>query len=74
MTESDLVFARESANALEMIQELLYQVISGPGGLGCFRSFSRLGCGHSSGNRCRVCAGLPDHDGTVHLHNCQFLT
>ena len=29
MLESDLVFARESANACESIQELLYQVISG---------------------------------------------
>ena len=74
MMESDLVFAGESANALELIQELLYQVISGPDGLGCFRDFSRLGCGHCSGNRCRMCAGSPDCDGTVHLHNCQFLT
>ena len=37
MTEPDLVFARESANAHESIWELLYQVISGPDGLGCFR-------------------------------------
>ena len=28
MSESDLVFARESTNACELIQELLYQVIS----------------------------------------------
>ena len=54
MMESDLVFAGESANALELIWELLYQVISGPVGLGCFRGCSRLGCGHCSGDRCRV--------------------
>ena len=34
MLELDLVFARESANACESIWELLYQVISGPDGLG----------------------------------------
>ena len=34
MTELDLVFAGESANALELIQELHYQVISGPDGFG----------------------------------------
>ena len=39
MMESDLVFTGESANALEPIQELLYQVISG---LGCFRGCSSL--------------------------------
>ena len=54
MTESDLVFARESANALEPIWELIYQVISGPNGLSCFRGCSRLGCGHCSGSRCWV--------------------
>ena len=73
MMESDLVFAGESANALEPIQELLDQVISGPDGSGCFRGCSRLGCGCCGGNRCKMCARLPDHDGTV-LHNCQFLT
>ena len=45
MMELDLVFARESANACEPIQELPDQVISGPDGLGCFRGCSRLGCG-----------------------------
>ena len=30
MSESDLVFARESTNSCESIWELLYQVISGP--------------------------------------------
>ena len=40
--ESDLVFARESANALELIQKLIYQVISGPDGLGCFRDLAGL--------------------------------
>ena len=30
MSELDLVFARESANAHESISEFLYQVISGP--------------------------------------------
>ena len=74
MTESDLVFTRESANALELIQELLYQVISGPNGLGCFRGHSWLGCDHCRGDRCRMCARLPDHDGTVHLHDCQFFS
>ena len=57
MMESDLVFDGESANAHELIWELLYQVISGPDGLGCFRGCSRLGCGCCSGNRCRMCAG-----------------
>ena len=42
MMESDLVFARESANALESIQELLYQVISEPDGLGCFRGWLQV--------------------------------
>ena len=51
MTELDLVFAGESANALEPIWKLIYQVISGPDGLGCFMDCSRLGCGHCSGNR-----------------------
>ena len=51
MMESDFVFARELANALELIQEFLDQVISGPDGLGCFRGCSRLVCGHCSGNR-----------------------
>ena len=74
MTESDFVFARELANALELIQEFLDQVVSGPDGLGCFRGCSRLVCGHCSGNRWRMSAGLSDSDGTVHLHNCKFLT
>ena len=74
MMESDLVFAGESANTLELIWELLYQVISGPDGLGCFGGCSRLGCGCCSGNRCRMSTGSPDHDGTIHLHNCQFFT
>ena len=74
MTELDLVFAGKSANALELIWELLYQVISGPGGLGCFRDCSRLGGGCCSGNRCRMCVGSSDHDGTIHLHDCQFFT
>ena len=74
MTESDLVFTGESANTLEPIWELIDQVISGPDGPGCFGGCSRLGCGHCSGNRCRMCAGLPDCDGTVHLHDCQFFT
>ena len=74
MMESDFVFARKSANSLELIQELLDQVISGPDGLGCFRGCSRLGCGCCSGNRCWMCARLPDCDGTIHLHNCQFFT
>ena len=42
MMESDLVFARESANALKPIWELLYQVTSGPDGLGCFRAIAGL--------------------------------
>ena len=33
MSESDLVFARESTNYCESIWEFLYQVISGPDGL-----------------------------------------
>ena len=33
MIELDLVFTGESANALEQLWELLYQVISGPDGL-----------------------------------------
>ena len=49
MMELDLVFARESANALEPIWELVDQVISGPDGLGCFRDCSRLGCGCCGG-------------------------
>ena len=73
MTESDFVFARESANSLEVIQKLVDQVISGPDGLGCFRGCSRLVCGCCSGNRWRMSAGLSDGDGTVHLHNCKFL-
>ena len=74
MMESDFVFAGESANALELIWELIDQVISGPDGLGCFRDCSRLGCGHCSGNRCRMCARSPDCDGTICLHDCQFFT
>ena len=74
MMESDFVFTGESANTLEPIWELVDQVISGPDGLGCFRGCSRLGCDHGSGNRCRMSPGLPDHDGTVHLHNCKLLT
>ena len=70
--ESDLVFARESANTLELIRELVDQVVSGPDGLGCFRGCSRLGCGPCCGSRCRMCAGSPDCDGTVHLHDCKF--
>ena len=38
MMELDLVFARKSASAHELIWQLLDQVISGPDGLGCFRS------------------------------------
>ena len=64
MMESDLVFAGESANAHESIWELLDQV----------RGCSRLGCGCCSGNRCRTCAGLPECDGAIHLHDCQFFT
>ena len=74
MMESDLVFTRESDDALEPIWKLADQAISGPDGLRCFRGCSRLVCGHCSGNRCRMCARLSDGDGTVHLHNCQFLT
>ena len=74
MMESDFVFAGESANSLEQIQKLIDQVISGPDGLGCFRGCSRLVYGCCSGNRWRMSAGLPDSDGTVHLHNCKFLT
>ena len=74
MMELDLVFAGESANALELIWELIDQVISGPDGLGCFRGGSGFGCGWVSGDKYRMCARLPDHDGTVHLHNCQFFT
>ena len=74
MMESDLVFARESADTLAPISELIDQVISGPDGLGCFGGCSRLGCGCCSGNRWRMCAGSPDCDGTIHLHNCQFFT
>ena len=37
MLELDLVFARESTNVCDSIWELLYQVISGPDGLGCCR-------------------------------------
>ena len=70
MMKSDFVFTGELANALKPIQGFLDQVISGPDGLGCFRGFSRLGFGCCSGNRCRMCAGLSDSDGTVHLHNC----
>ena len=72
MMELDLVFVGESANALELIWKLIYQVISRPDGLGCFRDCSRFGCGCCSRNRCRMCAGLPDHDGTIHHHDCQF--
>ena len=42
MTESDFVFTRELANALEPIWEFLDQVISGPDGLGCFRAVAGL--------------------------------
>ena len=42
MLELDLVFARESTNAHESIQEFLSQVISGPDGLGCCGDCSRL--------------------------------
>ena len=66
------VCAGESANAHKSIWELLDQVMSGPDGLGCSRGCSRLGCGHCCGNRCRICARLPEHDGTIHLHDCQF--
>ena len=72
MTESDFVFAGESANSLEPIWKLIDQVISGPDGLGCFRGCSRLVCGHCSGSR--VSAGLSESDGTIHLHNHKFLT
>ena len=74
MMELDFVFARESANALETIWEFLDQVISGPDGLGCLRGCSMLVCGHCSGNRWRMSAGLSNGDCTVHLHNCKFLT
>ena len=70
MMELDFVFAGELANAFELIWDFLDQVISGPDGLGCFRGCSRLVCGCCSGNRCRMRAGLSDHDSTVHLHNC----
>ena len=74
MMEFDLVFAGESADALELIWKLIYQVISEPDGLGCFRDCSRLGCGHSSGNRCRMCDRSSDRDDTILLHDCQFFT
>ena len=74
MTESDFVFTRESVNALKLIWEFLDQIISGPDGLGCFRGYSRLVCGCCGGDRWRMGAGLSDSDGTVHLHNCKFLT
>ena len=54
MMESDLVFTRESANACELIWELLDQVISRPDGLGCFGGCSRLGRSHCCGNMCRT--------------------
>ena len=57
--ESDLVFARESANAHDLIWELPDQVISGPDGLGCFRGCSRLGCSHCCGNGCRAWGFVP---------------
>ena len=59
MSESDLVLARESANALQLIWKLLYQVISGPDGLGCFRDCSRLGCGCCSVEKGAGC--VPGH-------------
>ena len=74
MMELDFVFAGELANALELTREFFDQVICGPDGLGCFRGCSRLVCGCCSGNRWRMSAGLSDSDGTVHLHNCKFLT
>ena len=43
-------------------------------GLAASGAVGRLGCGCCSGNRCRMGAGLSDGDGTVHLHNCKFLT
>ena len=70
--ELHLVFTRESANAHELIQELLYQVISGPDGLGCCRNCSRLIC-CCCGSRCRMWefgATLHDCDGTIHFHDC----
>ena len=51
MSELDLVVTRESTNSCELIWELLYQVISGPDGLGCCVDCSRLDlccCGGSS--------------------------
>ena len=60
LSESDLVFAREYVNAHELIWELLYQVISGPDGLGCCRDCSRLGC-CCCGNRCRTWGFVPGH-------------
>ena len=54
MLESDLVFARESVNSHESIWELLYQVISGPDGLGCCMDCSRPGSCCCCRSRCRT--------------------
>ena len=73
MLESDLVFTRESANPHELIWELLYQVISGPDGLGCCGDCSRLDLCCCCGSRCRTlrfCAKLHECDHTIHLHTC----
>ena len=54
MSETDLVFARESTNPRESIWELLYQVISVPDGLGCCGDCSRLICHCCCGDGCRT--------------------
>ena len=59
VSESDLVFTRESTNAHELIWELLYQVISGPDGLGCCGDCSRLICCCCCGNSCRTWGFVP---------------
>ena len=59
MSELDLVLARESINAHESIWEHIYQVISGPDGLGCCRDCNRLGCWCCCGNRCRMWGFVP---------------
>ena len=51
----DIVFTRESTNSCKLIWELLYQVISGPDGLGCCGDCSRLDLCCCVGSRCRTC-------------------
>ena len=73
MMESDLVFTGESANALELIWnsfikssvDLMDLAASGTvaGLVVAAVVETGAGCVHR----------LPDHDGTVHLHDCQFL-